>query len=253
MKSLLRKTISQAGFELVRKPKPKPKPKPKSPSRNEIAFLHIGKNAGTQIVFLTSQIEARTGVSIRKCGHKTKLLQIDPSVPYFFSVRNPISRFKSAFYSRKRKGQPRTYSEWTEAEAFAFADFEHANELAENLFSAGKNGAKALMAVQSISHTSMHQIDWFVRVGYFLQSRPPLWIIRQEKFNADMAEFLSRANLGMTLADIEVSNDPKTAHKNDYTATPELSERAIENLMLWYSRDFEFYKVCESWIIEHTQ
>ena len=72
----------------------------------EIAFLHIGKNAGTQIMHLAQQLKPH-GIHVHQLPHSKKLYELPLAINYFFSIRHPITRFKSGFYSRKRKGQPR--------------------------------------------------------------------------------------------------------------------------------------------------
>ena len=124
----------------------------------DIVFLHIGKNAGTQVQHVTRQLE-HYGIVVKSYGHRVKLFELPHDSQYFFSIRNPASRFVSGFYSRKRKGQPRLHNEWTPHEAIAFESFEHANELAENLFSTGAIGTRARQAIKSISHTGMQQYD----------------------------------------------------------------------------------------------
>lgn len=222
-----------------------PTPAPAQGMR-EIAFLHIGKNAGTQIMHLAQQLRGR-GLLIHQLSHATKLYELQEKLPYFFSIRNPITRFKSGFYSRKRKGQPRIYVEWTRTEAMAFSAFEHANDLAEALFRTDARGLLAAQAIQAIRHTSMQQIDWFERVG-FLDARPPVWIIRQEHFEPDFDRFLARAGLALTSRDLQPAKDPAQAHSNDYSRTPELSDLARENLARWYARDLVFYDVCVQWM-----
>lgn len=212
----------------------------------EIAFLHIGKNAGTQIMHLAQQIRAH-GLHIHQLSHATKLYEVPERLDYFFSIRNPVSRFKSGFYSRKRKGQPRIYVEWSRAEALAFGAFEHANDLAEGLFQPGERGLLAAQAISAIRHTSMQQVDWFERIG-FLSVRPPVWIIRQENFEPDFDAFLARMGLGLTCSSLQPAKDPAAAHRNDYSRTPELSDLAQENLRRWYARDFVFYELCEQWM-----
>jgi hypothetical protein len=243
MYSLLRKSLRSMGYEIRRMDS--------ATEHEDIAFLHIGKNAGTQIRLLSKQIEALSGKTIRRYGHSTKLLQIDASIPYFFSIRNPISRFKSGFYSRKRKGQPRIYKEWGEGEARAFADFEDANDLAESLFDDGLRGRKAFMAIESIAHNARHQVDNFVRNDYFLEMRPPIWIIRQESFEQDFEQFLMKADVGVRFRDLVIAKDELSSHRNSYDKVPELSPKAKDNLMQWYKRDLEFYRVCEAWMNEN--
>jgi hypothetical protein len=72
-------------------------------SQIKLVFLHVGKNAGTQILHLASQLQ-NNGIVINKMPHRGRLMDISGNDRYFFSIRDPISRFKSGFYSRKRKG-----------------------------------------------------------------------------------------------------------------------------------------------------
>lgn len=246
MGSIIKKStknlISQLGFEVSRKEK-------RGVNTADIQFLHIGKCAGTQISALAEQINAKSpDVRILTKNHDCFLKDIHKQSRYFFSIRNPINRFMSGFYSRKRKGDPQVTSDWTMYDKLAFEEFEHANDLAESLFSGGSLGAAAFGAMKSIRHTAQNQSDWFYCTGNFLRLRPPVWIIRQEKFDADFQTFLSKSGLGVHWSDLEVKTDPKTSHANDYSSTPPLSERARANLKAWYIQDFEFYRACESWM-----
>jgi len=211
-----------------------------------IHFLHIGKTAGTQIGYIITAInKSSSSIKISHRGHDIFLRHIPADDAYFFGIRDPISRFKSGFYSRKRKGLPRHSHEWTACEAKAFQDFEHANDLAEALFSEGKSGENAFGAIKSISHTAMNQTDWFYGFGNLFEVRPPLAIIRQECFEKDMDRFQRKLGIAEP---IKPTGDAIRAHKNDYSTIPELSPKAIENLRAWYRQDFEFYKQCELWI-----
>ncbi|CUJ18663.1 sulfotransferase family 2 domain-containing protein [Cognatishimia activa] len=219
-----------------------------SPDPKQIFFLHIGKCAGTQIGDVIKKINETKGNVLHKCFHDDALKDIPVEADYFFSIREPISRFYSGFYSRKRKGQPRMFFEWTEHEAFAFQEFEHANDLAESLFEDSHIGSKAMQAITSIRHTAQNQIDWFFMCGGIFDVRPPLAIIRQENFASDLSKFLERAGLTELQNEFDFSKGKKKAHANDYSATPPLSDKAKTNLQHWYSQDIEFYRVCERWI-----
>ncbi|MBB4659019.1 hypothetical protein [Parvularcula dongshanensis] len=212
-------------------------------ARETVHFLHIGKNAGTQIGDLVNQNpqEAhRPRVLVR--DHDVRLRDLPTEDRYFFSIRRPAERFYSGFYSRKRCGRPRYDYPWSPYEAAAFAEFEHANELAESLFDAGPRGRQAVAAIKSIQHTSTNQLDWFDRHGTFLEVRPPVFIVRTERFDTDVRELLDR----LGYADLPVGGS--RAHGNDYSGTPPLSERGRENLERWYVQDAAFYDLCEAWI-----
>jgi len=214
--------------------------------REPLHFLHIGKNAGTQIKHIGDQI-TRGSQRYRfvRHPHRRTLDDVPAGQKYFFSIRDPITRFKSGFYSRKRKGQPRIYSEWTAEEALAFQHFEHANELAEALYEDSERGRLAYSAMRSISHVARHQVGWLGEHGFFLETRPPVHIIRQERFDEDLAGLLRRLELDI---EVSLSPDPKIVHRNDYQRTPPLSALAVGHLRVWYSADFVLYRLCERWL-----
>lgn len=214
--------------------------------KTQIHFLHIGKNAGTQFQMVAKKInQLSEKFEILTHRHNVLLRDIPSAASYLFSIRLPDSRFRSAFYSRKRKGQPRHNFEWNRYEEKAFSEFEHANDLAEALFEDGERGFRALMAVKSIDHCSKEQINWFDECGYFFDLMPPVDILRQEYFENDLSRFLRKIEFELEGG---LDDDPINAHKNDYTSTPPLSDKANANLLEWYRQDFEFYKRCEEWI-----
>lgn len=220
-------------------------------ARKPIHFLHVGKTAGTEIrryLKVLAQRLQQTHFVVH--GHDTGLKDLPAGEDYLFSIRDPISRFRSGFYSRKRKGQPLTFSEWTAHDAQAFADFEHANDLAEALFREDVAGMKAFCAMKSIRHTAQNQSDWIDLCGYFLSIRPPLAIIRQEHFAEDMRYLQYRLGLREPVV---VERDKVKSHENDYGGTPVLSELARANLQKWYAQDHEFYRICNAWIASHQK
>ena len=220
--------------------------RPEAFAPDTIHFLHVGKAAGTQINRVIEEINSsRTQRRMVKHRHETALKDLPAGQDYFFSTRDPISRFKSGFYSRKRKGQPRIYNDWSEHESLAFKEFDHANDLAEALFSPGPEGRAAAAAIRSIRHCSRNLVDWFKFSGCMFELQPPIWIIRQEKFEFDLEIFLQRIGYSKP---IELSTDKTTSHSNDYSGVPNLSDKAKENLRCWYAQDYEFLKLCEDWI-----
>ena len=211
----------------------------------KIHFLHISKNAGTQMGKIAQQINADGRYLVKKHPHSVKLRNIPALEDFFFSVRSPETRFVSGFYSRKRKGQPRIYSEWSAFEREAFGDFDHANELAEALFEPGHVGLRALCAIKSIFHCAEDQVNWFLPMGYFLRVRVPLMIVRQENFESDVT-FLFQL-LGMPSSPV-FDRSALGSHANNYADVPTLSPKAVANLRRWYVQDFEFYEKLNHWL-----
>lgn len=218
-------------------------------SRKPVHYLHIGKTAGTQIGHVIAQVNrSQTRLAITKNGHGTNLRSLPGEDDYFFSIRNPVSRFRSGFYSRKRMGRPRLNNPWSPSEERIFGEFEHANDLAEALFRSDIRGQKALSAMLTIGHIGNGHVDWFKKAGDIFHLRPPVWIIRQEHLESDIATLLLR--LGVQ-HDVALTEDPVKAHVNDYAGIPPFSEMAVENLRRWHAPDFQFYAHCERWMAAH--
>lgn len=209
-------------------------------------FLHIGKCAGTAIKRVMNKVNQQKGYDLFiQHPHRVTLTDLPANAAYFFSIRNPITRFYSGFYSRKRKGQPRLYVEWREEEKLAFSRFAEANDLAENLFSGGELGLHAFAAMQSIRHVRQPQHSWFPDVEEMLYKRPPICILRQEHLAEDFMFFRQAADIAESIG---LEADPVKSHKNDYSKTPPLSNKAIENLEKWYAVDMMFYQLATEWI-----
>src|SRR5688572_17008123 len=192
-----------------------------SSKRRPIHFLHIGKTAGTHLKSMLERInEAQQELEFIGHRHKVRLADLPAGEDYFFSIRDPIARFVSGFYSRKREGRPRYDMPWTDHERQAFTDFDHANDLAEALFQPGLAGMRAVGAIKAISHTARNQVDWFSLRGEVFSVREPVWIVRQEQFESDLAMLLERCGLESTPA---VSHREGKSHVTDYSEIPPIS------------------------------
>ncbi len=209
-----------------------------------IHYLHIGKTAGNQIKYVLKAIQQENpGTRFQLHPHSTRLERLHPDARYFFSIRHPVTRFKAAFYERKRQDHGRNL--WSSHEEESFASFDHAVELAEALFDDSERGRAARDSIWSIEHMRKPQSQWFVPLGHFLKKRPPVWIVRQERLDDDLDELFSRLNL---LAVPTARAGKSEAKITSYTDIPELSAHAIENLSRWYTTDIQFYRDCCDWL-----
>jgi len=214
--------------------------------RQVIHLLHLGKTGGTALADAVARVngDPRAPVRFVKYGHKVKRADLPPGEPFVFAVRDPIARFYSGFYSRKRKGQPRTYVEWTPGEAAAFAAFPHAEELAAALFTDGRQGVRALDAMRAIRHVRDFQIDWFDDLARLFDVEPPLAILRQHRLRDDFEALLAATGVATPAA---LPEDALGAHRNDYRDCPPLSPPARANLARWYAADLQFVALAEAW------
>lgn len=218
MKSIIIKILNNFGFTIK---------KLYILSKKDIAFLHIGKTGGTQIMNIFSKLRNHN-FKVVKHNHEIRLSDISVNNEYFFSIRKPVNRYLSGFYSRLRKGMPRLYCEWSKDEEIAFKNFSNANELAESIYLQNEKGKKTKIAMTSISHINTNQIDRFQKLS-FLNHRPPLFIIRQENLVSDMETLFKILELNSNVKGL-IDNRPEISHSNNYSNITPLSKLAIENL-----------------------
>lgn len=215
-----------------------------------VYYIHIPKTAGTQIKLV---IDALTAAEVRPPlvghTHHIGLSALPPEAPYFFSLRDPVSRFRSSFYHRKRKGQPLWFKEWSPGERRVFETFEHATDMAEALFTDTAEGRIAVEGMLSVKHVNMDQSKWLLHEGSFLELRPPVHILRLESLEDDLDVLLTA--LGIDERPAFVTDE--RANTQDYTAIPPMSDRAAENLRTWYARDVEVYKMCDAWATRNAE
>jgi hypothetical protein len=219
----------------------------------ELQFLHVGKAAGNSIKFAFDKAgnspdsplpaPADGGANdprrrqIRAWGHKYKLDYFAPGADYVVNLRDPVSRYHSGFYSRKRMGRPKKDVPHSFFEGIAFRLFPHANELAEALSDRSfLRRCKAVFAMTTITHVGDPLSSWFSLAR--VQSHPPFAVLQMERLGPCM-QALAR-KLGQP--DFELPADKVDSHANNYSDTPPLSAAARENLVQWYATDYRIYR-----------
>lgn len=182
--------------------------------------------------------------------HYSTLRDIPIGESVIFNIREPISRFVSGFYSRKRQGQPKGFWPWSKDEKKAFEYFSTPNQLAVALSSSSlEERDRAHEAMKSIMHVSSSYWDWFINERYFKSRLPDIFFIGfQEKLTEDF-EFL-KSKLEMS-ENAHLPNDDVLAHKTPKGWDKTLTDEAIDNLKKWYKDDFKFISLCKKIVREH--
>ena len=183
-------------------------------------------------------------------GHGFTFSDLKKDELVFFVVRDPVSRFVSSFYSRKREGKPKNYNPWSDIERVSFGLFDTPNALAEALSSNDEDVKQAaLKAMRGINHVKNHYWDWFkdeetLRNG----SDKILYIMRQEYLTEDFDKFCNKFKLKLKPLPI----DPVKSHRNPLSSDSSISQKGLENLRRWYSSDFQFIEILrEQMLIEN--
>ncbi len=210
-----------------------------------VHFLHLGKTGGTSIksALKCKKTTYSNNQYIIFChSHLGRLKDTRPGEKVFFFVRNPIERFVSGFYSRKRKGMPRIYSEWNAGEKKAFKKFQTPNQLAVSLSAEDKAvRAAAVKAFEKIRHVNSSYWDWFENSDYFLKRINNIVFAGTTKnLNQD---FLKLKKIFKLPEELKLPTNQAEMHKNPEHLDKNLEPQAIKNLRSWYDKDFQFIKL----------
>ncbi|MBD3328478.1 hypothetical protein GF340_04200 [Candidatus Peregrinibacteria bacterium] len=212
-----------------------------------VHFLHIGKTGGSSIKYaLHDKKKVLTNHKFIILCHAHNFTLTDTMVgeKLFFVVRDPVDRFISGFYSRKRQGLPRICVEWSDSEKEAFEAFATPNELALALSSKDPTTKeKAEKAMRSIGHVRSSYWDWFKSEELLLSRKSDiLFIGNQVKLDEDFARLKKILNLP---TDLDLPKDPVKAHKNPYHYDKHLDNQARDILKDWYYKDYAFLQLLE--------
>ena len=236
-------------------------PRPGAPESPPVQFLHIGKTGGTAFrdaVGRAKEYRAGKAQPVRAVhlhGHDTRLRDI-PSGEEFFFLRDPASRFVSAFVSafnsRRRWGRPRYFRPWSAQELIAFRRFDTPDRLASAVSSgdAGERAA-ARAAMRGIRHVRKSYWQRVESEEYFLSRLDDLFFIG---FQPDLAaDFeILKSRLGLP-AGLSLPDDPVRSHRSPRNLERTLGETARANLHAWYEEDFRFVALRERVIREHPR
>jgi hypothetical protein len=214
-------------------------------SDRQVHILHIGKTGGVAIRRALTPVVHEGKYEIIFHDHHTTLRGVPRRAWFGFSIRDPIDRFVSGFYSRQRRGRPRFNKPWSKQEERAFGRFLTANGLGEALSSDDDETRQAAEdAMRSIEHVRDSYWRWFRNERYFLSRMAKLlFILHQARLDEEFPRVVER--LGLDPAKVILPGDEVAAHKNASPIDRNLTPIARRNLRNWYSSDYEFVALCE--------
>ncbi|TDT73952.1 hypothetical protein BDE40_2731 [Litoreibacter halocynthiae] len=212
-------------------------------STPSICMLHIGKTGGSYLRSILKHNEARWTRPLHLLGHGATLKgtakRFGADRQLAFVVRDPVTRFSSAFYSRQRQGRPTYQSLWSAEEAAAFLWFETAEELALALASKNeREKSAALFAFDAIQHLKGDLRHYLGGVETLLAARDNIAVcVDLAHLDAHLPAIMAR----LGLPDFDMPPKPK-AHTAPAPA-PKLNPQAERALRAHWAEEFELYDV----------
>jgi hypothetical protein len=207
-----------------------------------VHFLHVGKTGGTAIKHALVKAPETQGRELIFHGHDISLDEIDPAESVVFSLREPVSRFVSAFYSRLRCGQPRYYFPWTDLEQRVFSAFPTPEALAMSLAdSSAIHHTLAQEALEGIRH--FRRLNrWLIGEDELLARRSQILFIAFQESLAHDFEILRR--LLDLPSSVVLPTGEVEAHRSPAGLSKQIGPPGLEALSRWYSEDTRLIEIC---------
>ncbi len=213
------------------------------PSSRPLHVLHIGKTGGTALKSALLKQRIVSGYELLLHGHDVTLTDIPQGEKLIFGLRDPLSRFISAFNGRLREDRPRYHYPWREEEKIAFAIFQTPDDLATALSSRDRKRRKeAERAMRGIGHLNTSYQRWFGDGRAFRARVPDLFFIAFQDRLDDDFELLKR-RLGLR-PELHLPADETEAHRTPPGFSDELGDVGRANLERWYAEDIAFVELC---------
>jgi hypothetical protein len=207
--------------------------------------LHVGKTGGTSLNQVLLEYESSARLRPVFGGHQLRVADVPVGEAFMFVLRDPLSRFVSAFNSRLREGRPRYHYPWREDERVAFGEFKTPAALAAALSSRNPwQRRRAKRAMTAIGHVNTHYSYWFGAVPEFRRRLADVFFIAfQERLDDDFE--LLRVKLGLPDG-VRLPQDATVAHRAPAGFATELGSVGRANLSRWYAEDLAFVELCRS-------
>ncbi|MEA2047499.1 MAG: sulfotransferase family 2 domain-containing protein [Campylobacterota bacterium] len=217
--------------------------------KQKVHFLHIGKTGGSAIRSVLDKNGETSTHNIITHGHATSIQSIPTGEKIIFFLRDPISRFISGFYSRKRKGQPRYNVEWKPLEKKIFTTFETPNELALALSDTKlSHHDLAINAMDYVQHLR-HYDNWYIDFEYFNSRLEDIFFIGfQESLDEDFVKLKAKLSIDSNSL---LPTDNVGAHRNPEGLDKHLDSQAKEALLEHYKEDIKFYNMCKTLVLKN--
>jgi hypothetical protein len=211
--------------------------------RPPLNVLHIGKTGGTALKHVLREHQNESCYQLLFRGHDVTLADVPVGEQYMFLIRDPLTRFVSAFNGRLREDRPRYHYQWRDEEKVAFAIFKTPDELAVALSSPNETSRReAEDAMHGIGHVNTPYTFWFRDEKTFGSRLSDVFFVGlQERLDEDF-ELLKR-KLGLPV-EARMPRDETVAHKTPIGFEDQLSDVGRANLERWYAWDVAFVELC---------
>jgi hypothetical protein len=211
--------------------------------RERVHVLHIGKTAGTALGHTLVEHAHSSPYELVFGGHELTLADVPRGEKAVVTLRDPLSRYVSAFNGRLREDRPRYHYPWTDEERLAFERFTTPDELGVALSARNPlRRRRAERAMRGIGHVKTSYRSWLGDERQLREREDDLFFIAFVERLDDDFELLKR-KLGFP-AEARLPADDTVAHRTPADFTRDVSPVAQQNLSRWYAEDLALVELC---------
>jgi len=211
--------------------------------RQCVHLLHVSKTGGTAVKHALRPHRSCRRHQLFLHPHGTRLRDIPPGDKVVFFLRDPVTRFVSAFNSRRNRGRPRYNVPWTAEEELAFGRFDSAGSLALALVSDDEEDRDAAVRAMRSIGLLRDRFDYWLESEDYLLSRSDdvLLIGLQESLDEDFEVLKDILHLPGSLV---LPVDDVRAHRATPGGADALDNAARDALRQWYAADYRLLEAC---------
>jgi hypothetical protein len=215
---------------------------PAADPRPPLHVMHIGKTGGTALNHVLVEHHQVARYRLVFGGHEVTLADVPRGERFMFFIRDPLTRFVSAFNGRLREDRPRYHYPWNDDERRAFSLFKTPDQLGAALSSEDPDvRAEAEAAMRGIGHLNTGYSYWFSHADALRARIDDIFFIGfQDRLDEDF-ELLKRK---LPLPPEAKLPRGDAAHQAPAEYDSHLRDLARSNLERWYAADLEFVAAC---------
>lgn len=208
---------------------------------NQIVFIHVGKTGGITIRNIFGKNGIKQLIDTEHVGFK-----LNKNCDYehiLISIRDPVSRFVSAFNWRKINKRKKLISQNKKKELRLLDHFKVPNNLAEALSSSDqKEKQMAIDAMKTIGHINK-PLDKYVSgvetLKHLYNSGTKFYVINTNNLSLDTKNCLEKVMQNSYNKTYEISTDvPYTNVSTKSKDSVYISDFGRKNLQEWYANDY---------------
>ena len=209
---------------------------------NSILYLHIPKTGGSNFRESLPQFNKKSNIKIITIRH-FRYINLLENKKIIFTIRDPISRFVSSFYSRINEDKPYGYTKHSIGEMIAFKWYQDVNKLCKDIYS--KNIYNLIKSRLALVWIRQINLPLYILTPLNFLKRKPLFIFDLEFLQSDIDFFFKHIGANEETMKLFEKKSIKS-HKTSFPKDLILTNDSKKILQRYLKEDYKIYLYCKN-------